>query len=1370
MANKILIAALAVATLCDFALAVPAATTNTNNVLSVRAANMVTGDYSAHADHPAFGLYERWLSTSPYAGIFRRNATAAVEMHPNFEGVECDAGKDTCFLTSRMAISDEAVAELNWHHSQNSRLGRRDWPFGTVENLITELHYKTYHYLENEDGEEQYAGFESYHEWDLHRRRERGRVAQSAFRKRQAEAKGNLQQQNAALRDAIAAIAAEVTMADRPELKVSVQRAARLAQLDDQKSNSSPWLRAKSHRLISPDNVEDVTLYMRETSRHSCRECEAINSSLLKFIGVRSFDFASILFWHIFLKHEAQHHGQETLLQWQKRKERLLASAGVLVEVQGQAAHPNLVMQAASLQNSEPEAWLAKVEARLDYCKRQSFLYYLTDKTGKDAGAGPVEEHEWLENMSSGEAHQKWLSVTCVESRIRFIVGEEVFAAIAGPVIDRWEQGKDMLKLEESTGMIDKLLDALSDTLPQQRVPLDSSIPQQQQPQQPQPQPQHQIQSQLQYAPQLAQAPRATLQQPQVVRSPTLSRKPVGQKAAIPTNAAPSPVARTGSVAPGPSAPQQQHAHVQVGKPSALQQQSYHNVQTTETARLLPTQHLNAVSHRPIQNQHQHQQLQQPQLAQQRPKPQALQQPPLAQTTQRSQSASAVLSSQHVQQINEERPPLPKRTVPALQPQQIPHSQQQHPHQQPYHQLQQQQSGNRVLVQTPRPNSTISTGPQSVSSGPSIITPRTAQTTPGTPNSTKSQWTQPQPLSNTGRPIQQQPGISTIFCNHCKTGIPSNVSTYTCLICSTANTLTSFCVWCFTSGAAATSHPHDKAYYVNESDLRIQLAPYSGVPTHLWTVKRNVTGTFWYTHNVSGYKTHVKPHVLVLGSTGLPPGWDERRTPDGRTFFFNNATRATSWIRPVNSLPPGWRELRTPDLVPFYVHDGMALASWERPGQQPKGRRSSIMGRTGTSNAGDSLKKMWGKLGKAQNVNMMARLAMTANNISDGNVQPEEGVADGGFEESVVEQETSQGYTGGGFGGDVQQDVQTDSYADNQAFQQANFATQEQPFTEAPEAVQQSTYEQPIYEQTTYEQPACAQSTAQQPLYEQASIAYQQPTYETGQQPPVVNGTSYLLQQPQPEHNQLYATQEIEVTPEQEAFLQCQNPYASTGPGLLENPYETAVQQELMLNQPTASLAQSQALLMQQMLHSTASTEQSALEFTPEEPIEVSIASGDTPQEPQEYIANYQDAVIEAKRNATNDTVQLIDKSQIVASVDQVSAESNLMVDDSQYNSTDNKDQVLVDNAQFNAINEIQQINIVDSARTLPAPVITEPLQIQSDTLSATCDIASLSNGVQALALDMSAQDAALRPNIATEPVANPSLEQKGVDYSLALI
>ncbi|KAL2203305.1 hypothetical protein CC79DRAFT_1216881 [Sarocladium strictum] len=557
--------------------------------------------------------------------------------------------------------------------------------------------------------------------------------------------------------------------------------------------------------------------------------------------------------------------------------------------------------------------------------------------------------------------------------------------------------------------------------------------------------------------------------------------------------------------------------------------------------------------------------------------------------------------------------------------------------------------------------------------------------------------------------------------------------------------------------------------------MRVQLAPSSGVPAHLWTVKRNVTGTFWYTHNATGYKTHIKPHVSVVGSTWLPPGWNERRTPDGRTFFFNSTTRATSWVRPVNSLPPGWRELRTPDLVPYYVHDGMALAAWERPGQQPKGRRSSMMGRPGASNAGDSLKKMWGKLGKTQNLAMMTRLAVTANNLADGNVQSEDGFGDGGFGEAAVDGGSGGEYTGQDFGGGDQQDVQTDVYADNAAFQQADFATQAQPqFAEAQETVQQPVYEQPTYEQPTYEQLAY-----QQPVYDQTNVPYQQPLYETGQQPPVIEGlaqpplandTSYVLQQPQPDPNQFYVNQEpLGVTPDQETLMQSQSPPAL---GMLENPYQTTVQQELMLDQPTASLAQSQALLMNQILQTSASTEQPALAFTPEEQIEVSFTSGDIQQDPQQYMVNYEETVAEAENNMANNTAQLMDNSQLVPSLDQASAESNLTVDVGQYNALGNEQQVLVDNTQLNNANDLQSIlqaNIIDSAGTTSEVAITDPAQIQAGTNpAATVDISSLSGGLQAM--DIAAQNAASGPNVAADPISNPSLEQKGAEYSMALI
>jgi hypothetical protein len=434
-----------------------------------------------------------------------------------------------------------------------------------------------------------------------------------------------------------------------------------------------------------------------------------------------------------------------------------------------------------------------------------------------------------------------------------------------------------------------------------------------------------------------------------------------------------------------------------------------------------------------------------------------------------------------------------------------------------------------------------------------------------------------------------------------------------------------------------------------------------------------------------------------------------------------------------------------------------------------------MMGRPGASNAGESLKKMWGKLGKTQNLAMMTRLAVAANNMADGNVQSEDEFGDGGFGEAAVDGGSGGEYAGQDFTSGGQQDVQTDVYTNDGAFQQANFATQEQPsFTEASDATQQPIYEQPAYEEPIYEQ-----SAYQQPVYDQTNVPYQQPLYETGQQPPLMEGlaqpplandTSYVLQQPQPDPSQLYVNQEpLGVTPDQEALMQSQSPPAT---GMQENPYQTTVQQELMLNQPTASLAQSQALLMNQILQSSASTEQPALAFTPEEQIEVSITPGEIGQDPQQYMVDYEETVAEAESNVANNAAQMTDSSQLVAMSNQASAESNPMADISQYNVLGNEQQVLVDNAQLNTANELQtilQANIVDSAGTSSGVAITEPAQIQGGTDSAaTCDISSLSGGLQAL--DIAAQNAASGPNVAAEPVSNLSLEEKGAEYSMALI
>lgn len=218
-------------------------------------------------------------------------------------------------------------------------------------------------------------------------------------------------------------------------------------------------------------------------------------------------------------------------------------------------------------------------------------------------------------------------------------------------------------------------------------------------------------------------------------------------------------------------------------------------------------------------------------------------------------------------------------------------------------------------------------------SGVSIMTPPSTVASPAwNSGNTPVATVQPTPSGNAvNNPIPGGPA-----CNHCKNAIQQNVSVYLCLICSTTNVLTQFCVWCYTAGAAETSHPHDKSYYVTDSDLLVQPSK-SAVPADLWTQRKNVTGRIWYTHKTTGYKTHIQPVAAEI-LLGLPPGWQERKTVEGHVYYFNSNTKSSSWTKPANGLPDGWKELKTPDMVPFYVNESLGLTSWERPGQQPQAR------------------------------------------------------------------------------------------------------------------------------------------------------------------------------------------------------------------------------------------------------------------------------------------------------------------------------------------------------------------------------------------------------------------------------------------------
>ncbi|CAH0053717.1 unnamed protein product, partial [Clonostachys solani] len=397
--------------------------------------------------------------------------------------------------------------------------------------------------------------------------------------------------------------------------------------------------------------------------------------------------------------------------------------------------------------------------------------------------------------------------------------------------------------------------------------------------------------------------------------------------------------------------------------------------------------------------------------------------------------------------------------------------------------------------------------------------------------------------------------------------IPSNVSVYTCLICSTGQTQTHFCVWCYTSGSAATSHSHDKAFFVTDSDLPILLPANPEVSVNLWTIRRNVFGTIWYMYKATGQRTHVKPNPsAVLRSGGLPVGWAEHKSPEGRVYFFNGLTGASRWDKPIGSLPNGWKELQTPDMVRFYVNEALGLSTWDRPGEPPRPNRlpaqspaskflkpksadavksasamaaaASTRAVVGPKPAGGGMSKMFGKLGNARNIMKVAKLGMK---LAEGDF---EGAAESGLEgdeadddeeeldEEQEEEEAEMVEVGSG-----EARVDDSLSQPTQTFQQTTY--HEQPVVQQPVS-NQTAYVQPTYEQQTYEQQAYEQSLYGQPVGNQA--LYGQPVYE-----------QHVYEQPMPLVQQSGFEQSVAISQEQPALSPGQEGYP---PGILQQNFQ----------------------------------------------------------------------------------------------------------------------------------------------------------------------------------------------------------------------
>ncbi|KAM8810652.1 NEDD4-like E3 ubiquitin-protein ligase WWP1 [Eudromia elegans] len=83
----------------------------------------------------------------------------------------------------------------------------------------------------------------------------------------------------------------------------------------------------------------------------------------------------------------------------------------------------------------------------------------------------------------------------------------------------------------------------------------------------------------------------------------------------------------------------------------------------------------------------------------------------------------------------------------------------------------------------------------------------------------------------------------------------------------------------------------------------------------------------------SSSNTSAEPVRQQPGSAStepLPPGWEQRKDPHGRTYYVDHNTRTTTWERP-QPLPPGW-ERRVDDRGRvYYVDHNTRTTTWQRP-------------------------------------------------------------------------------------------------------------------------------------------------------------------------------------------------------------------------------------------------------------------------------------------------------------------------------------------------------------------------------------------------------------------------------------------------------
>eukprot|EP00731_Ephydatia_muelleri_P035974 Em0186g5a len=118
-----------------------------------------------------------------------------------------------------------------------------------------------------------------------------------------------------------------------------------------------------------------------------------------------------------------------------------------------------------------------------------------------------------------------------------------------------------------------------------------------------------------------------------------------------------------------------------------------------------------------------------------------------------------------------------------------------------------------------------------------------------------------------------------------------------------------------------------------------------------WEMRKTNDGRVYYRDNNTRTTTWTKPPSprdqvqrsasnasIVQQDLDLPPGWEVRKTTDGRFYYIDHNTKTTTWDHPLKKategtgpLPPGWERKITPDGRVFFVDHTTKSTQWEDP-------------------------------------------------------------------------------------------------------------------------------------------------------------------------------------------------------------------------------------------------------------------------------------------------------------------------------------------------------------------------------------------------------------------------------------------------------